>query len=55
MSIAAETGKDYTVVINALQENEIETVDDLLNLEPEDFSTLGFSLGLKNRIKKIKE
>ena len=55
LNIAAETGKDYSVVISALQANEIDTLDDLFSLEPEDFTTLGFSIALKNKIKKIRE
>lgn len=54
-SIGAELGKDYSDLIRSLQENEIETLDDLANLEPADFTTLGISMALKNRVKKILE
>ena len=55
LAIGIETGKDYSTIIAALEVNEIETVEDLENLGQEDYQTLGFSIALKNRVKKIIE
>ena len=54
LSIAAQTGKDYSAVISSLEENEIETLDDLLNLDAGDFKDLGFSMALRNRVKALR-
>ena len=55
LRVAAETGKDYSHVIYELQDNEIELIDDLFRLQPADFSALGFSIALKNRVMALKE
>ena len=49
---AVEMSKDFSNVIANLEENDIVTVDDLTNLSDSDLKDLGFSLGLKNRVKK---
>ena len=53
--IGLETGKDYSTVIRTLETNEIDSLQDLRLLDPDDFTFLGFSMALRNRVKRYLE
>ena len=52
LEIGQQTNKDYSSVVQALEENDIVTLDDLIDREPEQYKELGVNIGLANKVKK---